>query len=239
MDLGCMPRSHNMIASALLDAAWAPTNMLSRMRSSASSSVNRSPLSSSCTTRMRETVAWAREVCGGNGIVLDYNVARFFADSEALYSYEGGSHGVLKMSAFANISVEKNDQLDCPEVREDILQFLQCCARLWFDTLVNGNPPSSREMESPANAARRRVHQGIALSSVLRAFRLGVRGPGAVVHRGRLVVWVPCIRGDTLVAGDRRFADCSVALVKATSDILAIGYRAPEPGTFRVGTVRR
>jgi alkylation response protein AidB-like acyl-CoA dehydrogenase len=42
-----------------------------------------------CTTRMRETVAWAREIFGGNGIVLDYNVARFFADAEALYSYEG------------------------------------------------------------------------------------------------------------------------------------------------------
>jgi len=41
------------------------------------------------TARMRETVAWAREVCGGNGISLDYDVARFFADSEALYSYEG------------------------------------------------------------------------------------------------------------------------------------------------------
>ncbi|MEI5584908.1 MULTISPECIES: acyl-CoA dehydrogenase family protein [unclassified Agromyces] len=41
------------------------------------------------TERMRETVAWAREVCGGNGIVLDYDVARFFADAEALYSYEG------------------------------------------------------------------------------------------------------------------------------------------------------
>ena len=27
--------------------------------------------------------------CGGNGIVLDYDVARFFADAEALYSYEG------------------------------------------------------------------------------------------------------------------------------------------------------
>ena len=38
---------------------------------------------------MRETVAWAREACGGNGIVLDYEVARFFADAEALYSYEG------------------------------------------------------------------------------------------------------------------------------------------------------
>jgi len=42
-----------------------------------------------CTAKCRETVAWAREVCGGNGIVADYNVARFFADSEALYSYEG------------------------------------------------------------------------------------------------------------------------------------------------------
>jgi glutaryl-CoA dehydrogenase len=41
------------------------------------------------TARMRETVAWAREVVGGNGIVLDYDVARFFADAEALYSYEG------------------------------------------------------------------------------------------------------------------------------------------------------
>ena len=40
-------------------------------------------------SRMRETVAWAREVVGGNGIVLDYDVARFFADAEALYSYEG------------------------------------------------------------------------------------------------------------------------------------------------------
>jgi alkylation response protein AidB-like acyl-CoA dehydrogenase len=41
------------------------------------------------TARMRETVAWARELFGGNGITLDYDVARFFADSEALYSYEG------------------------------------------------------------------------------------------------------------------------------------------------------
>lgn len=42
------------------------------------------------TARMlRETVALAREVCGGNGIVLDYDVARFHADAEAIYSYEG------------------------------------------------------------------------------------------------------------------------------------------------------
>jgi glutaryl-CoA dehydrogenase len=41
------------------------------------------------TARMRETVAWCRELLGGNGIVLDYDVARHFADAEALYSYEG------------------------------------------------------------------------------------------------------------------------------------------------------
>ncbi|MET0304195.1 MAG: acyl-CoA dehydrogenase family protein [Microbacteriaceae bacterium] len=40
-------------------------------------------------SRMRETVAWARESMGGNGIVLDNDVARHFADAEALYSYEG------------------------------------------------------------------------------------------------------------------------------------------------------
>ena len=42
-----------------------------------------------CTSRMRETVAYAREVLGGNGILLEHDVARFFNDAEALYSYEG------------------------------------------------------------------------------------------------------------------------------------------------------
>ncbi|PZE36529.1 MULTISPECIES: acyl-CoA dehydrogenase family protein [unclassified Curtobacterium] len=41
------------------------------------------------TARMRETVGWCREVQGGNGIVLEKGVARFFADAEAIYSYEG------------------------------------------------------------------------------------------------------------------------------------------------------
>ncbi|MFC4855280.1 acyl-CoA dehydrogenase family protein [Actinophytocola glycyrrhizae] len=40
-------------------------------------------------TRMRETVALAREVLGGNGILLENDVARYMADAEALYSYEG------------------------------------------------------------------------------------------------------------------------------------------------------
>src|SRR6266705_1419538 len=42
-----------------------------------------------CTVKMRETVGYARELLGANGIVLDHQVGRFVADAEAIYSYEG------------------------------------------------------------------------------------------------------------------------------------------------------
>ncbi|MCM8568970.1 acyl-CoA dehydrogenase family protein [Gramella jeungdoensis] len=42
-----------------------------------------------CSMRMRDIVSRAREVMGGNGILLEYDVARFVADAEAIYSYEG------------------------------------------------------------------------------------------------------------------------------------------------------
>jgi glutaryl-CoA dehydrogenase len=42
-----------------------------------------------CTVKMRESVGYARELLGGNGILLDYQVGRFVADAEAIYSYEG------------------------------------------------------------------------------------------------------------------------------------------------------
>lgn len=38
---------------------------------------------------LRETVALGREVCGGNGISVEHQVAKFFGDAEAIYSYEG------------------------------------------------------------------------------------------------------------------------------------------------------
>ena len=42
------------------------------------------------TTRTgRECLALARELLGGNGIVLDFGVAKAFCDLEALYTYEG------------------------------------------------------------------------------------------------------------------------------------------------------
>jgi len=42
-----------------------------------------------CSMRTRDIVSRAREVMGGNGILLEHNVARFVADAEAIYSYEG------------------------------------------------------------------------------------------------------------------------------------------------------
>ncbi|WP_026953080.1 acyl-CoA dehydrogenase family protein [Algoriphagus mannitolivorans] len=42
-----------------------------------------------CTLRMRSIVDQARELFGGNGILLQHDIARFVADAEAVYSYEG------------------------------------------------------------------------------------------------------------------------------------------------------
>ena len=39
--------------------------------------------------RAREVVRLAREVCGGNGIILDYHVMKAFMDMEAMHTYEG------------------------------------------------------------------------------------------------------------------------------------------------------
>ncbi|RZT86633.1 glutaryl-CoA dehydrogenase [Pseudonocardia sediminis] len=42
-----------------------------------------------CTIALRDAAARAREVLGGNGVLLENKVTRFFNDAEALYSYEG------------------------------------------------------------------------------------------------------------------------------------------------------
>lgn len=42
-----------------------------------------------CTVNCRQVTSMSRELMGGNGILLSQNVARFLADAEALYSYEG------------------------------------------------------------------------------------------------------------------------------------------------------
>jgi sugar diacid utilization regulator len=237
-----------------------------------------------------------------------------------------------------------------PTIRQDVLQFLDFSAKLWFNSVLTGTFPSLEEIETLAQTGRRRVHQGVTLSSLLRGFRFGGReswnallssaegspevrdellfvisryqleffdslsqtisqayldeqyqrlrwrdslryelaslvfqfpddvaafqrtaealglDPTAarvalvldlklskttptrlegeldrvtlsasrqlkcayedlvrVLHRERLVIWAPCIRGDTLVAADRRVFENAVTLVRAMPEIQAIG----------------
>jgi glutaryl-CoA dehydrogenase len=63
---------------------------LSRMQDEGKLTDEHASLAKAFTTvKMRETVGYARELLGANGILLDYNVGRFVADAEAIYSYEG------------------------------------------------------------------------------------------------------------------------------------------------------
>ena len=74
----------NITASAALCA------QLARLQADATAHDEHSALAKAfCTVRMRETVGYARELLGGNGILLEHHVGRFVADAEAIYSYEG------------------------------------------------------------------------------------------------------------------------------------------------------
>lgn len=73
-----------------ITSSWGMLLQLARLQDAGTFRDEHSSLAKAhVTARMREVVAWSREIFGGNGIVLDYDIARFFADAEAIYSYEG------------------------------------------------------------------------------------------------------------------------------------------------------
>ncbi len=77
-----------MLGSAVASLGMAV--QLSQRQDAGDYSDTNSALAKMTTARLaRETVALGREVLGGNGILLEHDVARFFADAEAVYSYEG------------------------------------------------------------------------------------------------------------------------------------------------------
>lgn len=83
-------QEHLVTALGNVTAAIALCTRVSHLHDRDELTDEQSALAKATVTRlMREAVAHCREVCGGNGIVLDYGVARFFADAEAIYSYEG------------------------------------------------------------------------------------------------------------------------------------------------------
>ncbi|WP_345817426.1 helix-turn-helix domain-containing protein (plasmid) [Paraburkholderia sp. PREW-6R] len=64
--------------------------------------------------------------------------------------------------------------LDSP-AKLDTRNSIAWAAKLWFDTLLSGNSPSAQNFEVFKDFGRRRVHQGVPLDVLLRAFRLGSR----------------------------------------------------------------
>lgn len=81
---------HLVTALGLITSALTMIRELSIMQDRGTMGDEHAALAKAVTTiNMREAVAHCREALGGNGIVLEYDVARFFADAEALYSYEG------------------------------------------------------------------------------------------------------------------------------------------------------
>lgn len=64
-------------------------SLASRMAEAPADDVGASLVKIVVADRLRESVALARETLGGNGILLEYDVARFFVDAEAVYTFEG------------------------------------------------------------------------------------------------------------------------------------------------------
>lgn len=63
---------------------------IARLQDAGTLTMDRAALAkASCTRLMRDTVAIGRSLLGGNGISADYEMAKVFADAEAIYSYEG------------------------------------------------------------------------------------------------------------------------------------------------------
>ncbi|WP_322262217.1 PucR family transcriptional regulator [Burkholderia ubonensis] len=62
-----------------------------------------------------------------------------------------------------------------PAMRQDIMDSIEVSQRLWFESVSTGKFPSPGDLEGLQEFGRRRVHQGIPLSSLLRAFWVGPR----------------------------------------------------------------
>jgi len=62
-----------------------------------------------------------------------------------------------------------------PGLREEQRRAAAMNARIWHRALLVGRPPLDSELALVAEHSRRRVHQGISLSGLLRAYRIGSR----------------------------------------------------------------
>jgi hypothetical protein len=66
---------------------------------------------------------------------------------------------LLKMKEYAELA---------PVVRQDVIDCINFSARLWFQCMLSGMPPTSEDLLIFQAFGKRRVHQGVPLSALLR-----------------------------------------------------------------------
>ncbi|MFP3562859.1 PucR family transcriptional regulator [Paraburkholderia sp. SIMBA_030] len=85
------------------------------------------------------------------------------------------NHGSAVNRVYAALmSIKPYADQDIP-TKLDTRNSINWSVKLWFDTLLSGSAPSEEEFEIFRDFGRRRVHQGVPLDVLLRAFRLGSR----------------------------------------------------------------
>jgi len=63
-----------------------------------------------------------------------------------------------------------------PSMQQELYDSVVLHLAIWYDCLLAAEPPSETQLIPVEAAARRRVHQGVSLAGMLRAFRIGSRG---------------------------------------------------------------
>jgi C4-dicarboxylate-specific signal transduction histidine kinase len=65
-------------------------------------------------------------------------------------------------------------KLLAPAAKQDVHESVALSARVWFETLLSGDPPSAKDMDVFREISQRREHQRVPLQSLLQALRLGL-----------------------------------------------------------------
>jgi two-component system sensor kinase FixL len=62
-----------------------------------------------------------------------------------------------------------------PAAKQDVHESVALSARVWFETLLSGEPPSAQDMDVFRKISQRHEHQRVPLQSLLQSLRLGLR----------------------------------------------------------------
>jgi two-component system, LuxR family, sensor kinase FixL len=66
-------------------------------------------------------------------------------------------------------------KLLAPAAKRGVQESVTLSAKVWFETLLSGEPPSAQDMDVLREISQRREHQRVPLQSLLQALRLGLR----------------------------------------------------------------